>query len=47
VTVTRGDETFSYRVAELYHIKDGKISARWAMSDDTERIAKFFSDWPA
>jgi ketosteroid isomerase-like protein len=47
VTVTRGDESFSYRVAEVYHIKDGKITARWAMSDDTERINKFFSAWPA
>jgi ketosteroid isomerase-like protein len=47
VTVTRGDESFSYRVAEVYHIQDGKISARWAMSDDTERINKIFSDWPA
>jgi uncharacterized protein len=47
VTVTRGDESLSYRVAEIYHIKDGKITARWAMSDDTERINKFFADWPA
>ena len=47
VTVTRRDQSLSYRVAEIYHIKDGKITARWAMSDDTERINKFFSDWPS
>jgi ketosteroid isomerase-like protein len=39
---TRGGETLDYRVAEIYHIRDGKISARWAMSDDTEAINAFF-----
>jgi len=47
VKVTRDGETLSYRVAEIYHIKDGKITARWAMSDDTERINKFFANWPS
>jgi ketosteroid isomerase-like protein len=35
-------ETLTYRVAEIYHIRDGKISARWAFSDDTEAINRFF-----
>lgn len=39
---TRGDESLDYRVAEIYHIRDGKISGRWAMSDDTEAINAFF-----
>jgi ketosteroid isomerase-like protein len=42
VTARRGDETFHYRTAEIYHIKDGKITARWAFSDDTARIMEFF-----
>ena len=37
-----GDKKLSYRVAEIYHIRDGKIAARWAMSDDTEAINNFF-----
>ena len=39
---TRGGESLDYKVAEIYHVRDGKISARWAMSDDTEAINDFF-----
>jgi len=39
---TRGGETLDYKVAEIYHVRDGKISGRWAMSDDTEAINAFF-----
>ncbi|MGZ6299390.1 MAG: nuclear transport factor 2 family protein [Candidatus Limnocylindria bacterium] len=39
---TRGDEKLDYRVAEIYHIRDGKICARWAFSDDTDAINAFF-----
>jgi uncharacterized protein len=42
VTATRGDKTLQYRTAEIYHMKDGKITARWAFSDDTARIVEFF-----
>ena len=42
-TFRKGDEVFTYRTAEIYHIRDGKISARWAFSDDTEAINRFFS----
>lgn len=35
-------EVLTYRTAEIYHMRDGKISARWAMSDDTEAINRFF-----
>ncbi|MEA2537134.1 MAG: hypothetical protein QOF11_1368, partial [Chloroflexota bacterium] len=41
-TATRGDQTFTYRVAEIYHIKNGKVAARWAFSDDTAAINDFF-----
>jgi ketosteroid isomerase-like protein len=34
--------TLDYRVAEIYHIKDGKLTARWAFSDDTQAINDFF-----
>lgn len=39
---TRDGKTFDYRVAEIYHIKNGKITARWAFSDDTAAINDFF-----
>jgi ketosteroid isomerase-like protein len=39
---TKDGRTFDYRVAEIYHIKDGKVTARWAFSDDTGAINDFF-----
>lgn len=41
-TATMGDQELVYRTAEIYHMKDGKITERWAFSDDTDRIDKFF-----
>lgn len=41
-TATLGDRELVYRTAEIYHVKDGKITERWAFSDDTERINRFF-----
>ena len=43
VTAKRGDETLNYRTAEIFHVRDGKIAARWAFSDDTKAIIDFFS----
>ncbi len=40
---TRGDQSLDYNTAEIFHLKDGKISERWAFSDDTARITEFFS----
>ena len=40
---TRGDQTLDYDTAEIFHLKDGKITERWAFSDDTARITEFFS----
>ena len=42
-TATIGDRTLVYRTAEIYHMRDGKITERWAFSDDTERINRFFA----
>ncbi len=42
-TATRGGQTFSYRTAEIYHIHDGRITERWAFSDDTAAITAFFA----
>lgn len=47
VTVTKPDgEKFEYRTAEIYHVKDGKVTERWAFSDDTDRINRFFTGAP-
>ena len=42
-TVRVGDDTFTYRTAEIAHIEDGKVRERWAFSDDTQAIVEFFS----
>jgi len=40
---TKGNETFDYNTAEIFHLRDGKVSERWAFSDDTAAIVAFFS----
>jgi uncharacterized protein len=40
---TRGGRTFHYRTAEIFHVKNGRITARWAFSDDTAAINAFFA----
>jgi ketosteroid isomerase-like protein len=42
-TATRGGKTFSYRTAEIFHVRNGKIVERWAFSDDTAAIVAFFA----
>jgi len=42
-TVTRGDKTLTYRTAEITHVRDGKVVERWAFSDDTQAINRFFA----
>jgi ketosteroid isomerase-like protein len=42
VTARRGGKTLEYRTAEIYHMSGGKITARWAFSDDTAAIVEFF-----
>ena len=41
-TATMGDQELVYRTAEIYHMRDGKVTERWAFSDDTGRINDFF-----
>ena len=41
-TATIGDRQLVYRTAEIYHMRDGKVTERWAFSDDTQRIVDFF-----
>jgi ketosteroid isomerase-like protein len=40
---TKGNQTLDYNTAEIFHLKDGKVTERWAFSDDTARINAFFS----
>ena len=42
-TARMGGKSFSYRTAEICHIRDGKITHRWAFSDDTAAINEFFA----
>jgi uncharacterized protein len=42
-TATMGGRELVYRTAEIFHMKDGKVTERWAFSDDTDRINRFFS----
>jgi ketosteroid isomerase-like protein len=41
-TAERGGRTLSYKTAEIYHVRDGKVTHRWAFSDDTAAINDFF-----
>jgi uncharacterized protein len=41
-TASMGDQRLVYRTAEIYHMRDGKVTERWAFSDDTGRINEFF-----
>lgn len=43
-TATHPDgSTLTYRTAEIHHVDaDGKITQRWAFSDDTQAIVDFF-----
>jgi len=42
-TAGMGGRSFTYRTAEIFHIREGKITARWAFSDDTAAINEFFA----
>ena len=42
-TATRGGKTITYRTAEIMHVRDGKVTERWAFSDDTAAITDFFA----
>lgn len=42
-TIDAGDGPFTYRTAEIAHVEDGKVTERWAFSDDTQAIVDFFA----
>ncbi len=42
-TANRNGQTLNYRTAEIMHVKDGKVTERWAFSDDTAAIVEFFA----
>jgi ketosteroid isomerase-like protein len=42
-TATRSGRTLTYRTAEIFHFRAGKIVERWAFSDDTAAIIAFFA----
>ena len=42
-TAIRDGKTLNYRTAEIMHVRDGKITERWAFSDDTAAIVEFFA----
>jgi len=45
-TVKVADKSIEYRTAEIAHYNDeGKVTERWAFSDDTQAIAEFFSQF--
>jgi uncharacterized protein len=39
---THGDRSLTYRIAEIYHVSNGRVTERWAFSDDTKAITDFF-----
>jgi ketosteroid isomerase-like protein len=44
IHVTAGDEEISYQTAEILHVDaDGKVTERWAFTDDTQAITNFFA----
>ncbi|HSL26645.1 MAG TPA: nuclear transport factor 2 family protein [Acidimicrobiia bacterium] len=42
-TAERDGRSLTYRTAEIYHVRDGKLTHRWAFSDDTAAINAFFA----
>jgi ketosteroid isomerase-like protein len=39
---THGDRSLTCRTAEINHVRDGRVTDRWAFSDDTKAITDFF-----
>ena len=40
---SKDGKSLTYRTAEIYHVKNGQVTERWAFSDDTKAITDFFS----
>jgi uncharacterized protein len=41
-TATHDGRSLTYRTAEIFHVRNGKVTERWAFSDDTKAITDFF-----
>ena len=41
--VVREGRTLDFETAEIFRLVDGRITERWAFSDDTARIVEFFA----
>lgn len=41
---TRGDRVLEADTAEIYHVREGKVTAHWAFAADTERILRFYAE---
>ena len=41
--VKAGDQEINYKTAEIMHVTNGKVTERWAFSDDTAAIVAFFA----
>ena len=41
--VVREGRSLDFETAEIFRLVDGKITERWAFSDDTARIEEFFA----
>ena len=39
----RGDDEVTYRATEIAHMRDGKVTERWAMVDDFQAMADFWA----
>jgi len=44
-TLNMGDQRFTYRTAEIAHMKDGKVTERWAFSDDISGSSSSSDQW--
>lgn len=42
-SATRSGRTLDYRTAETLHFRDGRITERWALSNETAAIPAFFA----
>ena len=42
-TATRDGKTLVYHTAEIAHVRDRKVTERWAFSDDAAAIVDFFA----
>lgn len=40
---TLDGRTLEYRTALVFHVRDGKLNARWELSDDTQRVVEFLA----